>query len=32
MPLARRWSFTLEEEYGDRNIFPEVEALCSQPV
>jgi secondary thiamine-phosphate synthase enzyme len=27
MPLARRWSFTLEEEYGDRNISPEVEAL-----
>ena len=27
MPLARRWSFTLEQEYGDRNISPEVEAL-----
>jgi len=27
MPLARRWSFTLAEEYGDRNISPEVEAL-----
>jgi secondary thiamine-phosphate synthase enzyme len=27
MPLARRWSFTLDEEYGDRNISPEVEAL-----
>jgi secondary thiamine-phosphate synthase enzyme len=27
MPLARRWSFTLEEEYGDRNISPEVEEL-----
>jgi secondary thiamine-phosphate synthase enzyme len=27
MPLARSWSFTLAEEYGDRNISPEVEAL-----
>lgn len=27
MPLARRWSFTLEQEYGDRNISPEVEQL-----
>jgi secondary thiamine-phosphate synthase enzyme len=27
MPLARRWSFTLKEEYGDRNISPEVEEL-----
>jgi secondary thiamine-phosphate synthase enzyme len=27
MPLARRWSFTLDEEYGERNISPEVDEL-----
>ncbi len=30
MALARRWSFTLDEEYGHRNVSPEVEALVRE--
>lgn len=30
MPLARRWTFTLDEEFGHRNISPEVRALVEE--
>jgi len=29
MPLARRWTFTLDAEFGHRNISPEVAALVA---
>lgn len=29
MALSRRWSFTLDAEFGHRNITPEVEALVA---
>lgn len=29
MPMSRRWTFTLDAEFGHRNISPEVEALVA---
>ena len=29
MPISRRWTFTLDAEFGHRNISPEVEALVA---
>ncbi len=30
MPLSRRWTFSLDAEFGHRNITPEVEALVAE--